>query len=264
MDEYIKNYDQYSKNIVYFFQLHYGGIGDYIKYFMYALSFCIKYKYKCYFIRRIPIIEKYLKLKYKQMYIEDKNITNFINIGEDDIPNVSENIYNFVQPLIFYKNYKDHCIDFNIQEVFEFSDEVITNSHKLLSKNISNYISVHLRLGDKFLETDKNFVTCPNDERTFNENDLFNFIETNMEKNIIFFCDNNCYKLKIKKKYNNVIITNSEIGHTGLDNTTDKQALDTITELYLLSNSEKIYYASISGFSFVASKFKNIPLIKIC
>ena len=70
-------------------------------------------------------------------------------------------------------------------------------------------------------------------------------------------------KSKIKNKFNNVIICDCDIGHTNHSNTTDKQALDTLTELYLLTNSEKIYYASESGFSLIAAKFKNVPLIKI-
>ena len=46
-------------------------------------------------------------------------------------------------------------------------------------------------------------------------------------------------------------------------NTTDKQTLDTMSEYYLLINSEHIFTASRSGFSKSASKFKNTPLSKI-
>jgi hypothetical protein len=261
MDDYIKNYEQYTKKVVYHFRLGSGGISDFVKFFMYALTLCIKYKYKCYYVTNNLAIEKYIKLKHKQMYIEPKDINNFRNIGESDLPNISEDVYNMVEPLVFFNTYKDNFIDINIEDVFEFSDEVIKNSHNLLS--ITNYISIHLRLGDKYLETDKSYILCPNDERKYNENDLFNFIETNKDKNIIFFCDNNHYKLKIKNKFNNVIICDCDIGHTNHSNTTDKQTLDTLTELYLLTNSEKIYYASESGFSLIAAKFKNIPLIKI-
>ena len=90
---------------------------------------------------------------------------------------------------------------------------------------------------------------------------MFNFIEENRNKNIIFFCDNKNCKLMLKEKYNNIIILNSNIGHTSLTNTTDTQILDAITELYIMTNSHEIYAASNSGFSIIASKFKNIPLI---
>ena len=58
-------------------------------------------------------------------------------------------------------------------------------------------------------------------------------------------------------------ITDTEIGHTSLNNTTEKQILDAITEFYLITQSTKIYAASHSGFSIVASKFKNVPCISI-
>jgi len=263
MDEYIKNYEDYTKKIVYRFNLGDGGFGDCIKFFMYALKWCIKYKYKCYYINNHRAIEKYIKLKHKQMYIELKDIKNVHTIDENDLHNISENIYNIVGPGTFHSTYTDNFIDINIQDVFEFSDEIIKNSDNLLSKNVNDYISIHLRLGDKYLETDNSFIRCPSDERKYNENDLFNCIESNKDQNIIFFCDNNSYKLKIKNLYNDVIICDCDIGHTDLFNTTDKQILDTLTEFYLMTNSEKIYYASASGFSVMAAKFKNIPFIKI-
>ena len=86
----------------------------------------------------------------------------------------------------------------------------------LFLNNDQNYISIHLRLGDKFLETDKVFVLCKEDVRTYNEEKLFELIEINYNKNILFFCDNNNYKLKIKTKYDKIIITDYDIGHTSL------------------------------------------------
>jgi hypothetical protein len=263
MEDYIKNFDHYPKKIVYNFILGRGGIGDCVKYFMYALILCIKYEYRLYYkINNLPI-EKYIKLKYPKMYIKTEDISNVRDVGENDFPYITEEDFNFVHPLVFFSNYRDKWIDINIQDVFEFSAEVLQNSHNLLKENITNYISIHLRMGDKFLECDKNYIRCPTDARHYLENRIFNCIEQNKDKNIIFFCDNNSYKLKIKSKYNNVFITDCDIGHTNHFNTTDKQTLDTITDIFLMAHSEKIYYASSSGFSAVAAKFKNIPLIDI-
>ena len=102
---------------------------------------------------------------------------------------------------------------------------------------------------------------CKNDTRSFSSEKIFKFIENNKDKSIIFFCDNNSEKLKIKNKYNNIIISTAQIGHTSLSNTTNKQILDSITEFYILSNSHLIYSASNSGFSQMASKFNNIKYI---
>jgi len=168
--------------------------------------------------------------------------------------------YYYITPRLFY-NEVGNNYNFGISpsEVFEFSDSV-----KLNAKNyISNYISIHLRLGDKYLETDRQYILCTNDCREYVESKLFECIESNLDKNIVFFCDNNSYRLKIKDKYKNIIITDCEIGHTGLLNTTDKQTLDAVTEFYIISRSEKIYAVSRSGFSMVASSFNNIPLINL-
>ena len=41
MDEYISKYDSFEKKVVYIFYRGIGGIGDYIKFFMYILKLCI-------------------------------------------------------------------------------------------------------------------------------------------------------------------------------------------------------------------------------
>ena len=64
----------------------------------------------------------------------------------------------------------------------------------------------------------------------------------------------------LKNKYNNINILNCHIGHTCLSNTTDVQTLDAVTEFYLMTKSEKIFSASNSGFSIMASKYRNIPI----
>ena len=259
MEEYIKNYETFDRIIVYNFNIQDGGIGDCIKFFMYILELCIKYKYKLYYQINNILLEKYLKLRYKQMY-NFGNIDNIPRICDMDTIYNIHNDYNIVIPSLFYKDFKYENITINIQDVFYFTDDVINNSYILLP-NISNYISLHVRLGDKYLETSSEFILCKDDIRSYSENNIFKFIEENY--NIVFFCDNNTYKKKIKEKYDKIIITNSDIGHTSLINTTEKQVLDAITEFYIMTESEKIYNASTSGFSIIASKFKNIPLINI-
>ena len=76
--------------------------------------------------------------------------------------------------------YKFHSILYDsitqkVSDYFYFTDEIKTNA---LYQNLSeNYISIHVRLGDKFLETDKANVLVKNDVRHFHEDILFDFIE---------------------------------------------------------------------------------------
>jgi hypothetical protein len=244
MDKYIQNYDSYTEKIVYDFQLGDGGIGDCIKFFMFLLEICAQNNIKLYYKRNNIDIEKYIQLKHLKMYFDEQRTT---------LPTV--------KPQQFYSTFK-YNFTIPIKDVFKFTEKVITNRNSLLSPQITNYISIHLRLGDKYLECDKQYVLCKNDTRLFSEETLCSFIEKNYTKQIFFCCDNNAYKSKIKSMYDKIIITACDIGHTSLSNTTEKQVLDAATELYILSQSELLYCASESSFSVVASKFNNIPLYK--
>jgi hypothetical protein len=249
MNIYIENYNVYKNNFVYNFDVGDGGIGDCIKFFMFTLEICMKTNTRLYYKQNNIEIEKYIKLKYDKMYINDYMINQLDNVQ-------------IINPCMYYS-----CINTNytidIKDVFYFTNEIKINCNNLFPSDITNYISIHLRVGDKFLETEQEFVVCKEDKRDFSEERLYKCIENNYNKNIFFCCDNNNYKLKIKEKYNNIIITNCDIGHTSLTNTTEKQVLDAITEFYILTNSEMIFSASYSGFSIIASKFNNIPLINI-
>lgn len=244
MKNYIKHFYSFEKIIVYDFKLGDGGIGDYLKFFMIILTHCMNNNKRIYCKFNDLEIQKYIKFKYE-----------FFNITTDEIHKLKNVVVE--RPQKYYK--KDHYnYNVNLNEVFVFDDSVKFNVKYIISKLPKTYISIHLRLGDKFLEVDKQFVYSKNDTREYSEKKLYSFIENNMNTNILFFCDNNAYKWKIKEKYGNILITDSEIGHTSFSNTSKKQILDTITEFYILSNSRSIYAASQSGFSVMASKFNDV------
>jgi hypothetical protein len=246
---------------VYDFKLGKGGIGDYIKFFMVMLTYCMRRNIKVYHKINNIGIEKHIRLKYDFLYVTTDDISKLENVT-------------IKTPKSLYRYRGQHySYDISVSEVFKFDNRVKINVPNILpyltpsaSKGYrlflpTNYISIHLRLGDKYLETDKKYVTVKEDKRVYSEKNIYKFIEDNYDKTIILFSDNNSYKLQIKKKYNNIIITNSHIGHTSLINTTDKQVLDAVTELYLLTNSQLIYMASKSGFSKIASLFNNVKCI---
>lgn len=247
LQNYINNLKNFKNSIVYEYKLGDGGLGDYLKFFMIILEKCIKNNIRFYCKINNLEIEKYIRLKYIIFYIKRNKIKKLKN-------------YTIRVPGDYYN---ENNFNFNIalNEIFYFVDNIKINVKNILSPLPKNYISVHLRMGDKFLETDQNFVVCKEDQRKYSEEAINKFIENNINKNIIFFCDNKNFKLKIKNKYKNVNITNAKIGHTALFNTSNKQVLDTITEFYILSNSQSIYAASASGFSLMASKFNKIPYI---
>lgn len=229
---------------------------------MYLLNICIENNLKLYYlINHIPV-EKYLKLKYSKFYINKEITPETLKIYQlEDFKNLKDDNYYTFHVSLLYDSFNYDLLQYKLDDIFYFTNEIIDNC--ISNLNYDNYISIHLRLGDLYLETDKKYICCIDDSRKYDIELIDKFIENYSHKKIIFFCDNNTFKLKMKEKYNYLIITNFEIGHTDLINTTDKQVLDTITEFYILSNSEHIFYASNSGFPIMASKFKNIPLSKI-
>ena len=247
MENYINNFYSYTDCIVYNFEIGFGGIGDCIRYFIYILENCMKNNQRLYYKKNNIEIENYLKLIYDFMYIDDLSSRNYTIVGPQQ-----------------YYDYS-HLLNSNIKisDVFYFSNEIIENSKIIFPTNITNYISIHLRLGDKFLEIPNKYKYVQDDTRCFNEENINKKIEKYKNDAIFFCCDNNSFRNKIKERYNNIIITTGEIGHTSFTNTSKKQVLDTITELYLLTKSQKIYSASQSGFSIIASLFNHIPFERI-
>jgi len=263
MDEYIDKYDTLDKVLIFIFKVGDGGIGDLVKFFTFLLNHCIKCDVKLY-CANLSNVGKYITMKYPKMCIDLQTVTTTPICQWSEIghltPGISYtcnvcamySIFPFGQPL------PNIDLDFPYDQVFEFSEEVKHNQSIIL-KPIEPYTSIHLRLGDLFLETDECFKQCPNDKRQFDLNIIDNVIR-NTPGPILFFCDNYSYKQQIQKTYANVTLTTGEIGHTSLSNTTDKQILDTVTEFYIMTKSEHIIASSYSGFSVMASRFHRKPI----
>lgn len=265
METYIKNFHKFQKFVVYNFGNCSGGIGDCIKFFLLLLEKCVQNNLRLYYKVNNTYLEKYLKLKFPQMYITGdkmKKCVNLQNIFNVNDVKVSDCFY-FVKLSLLYKLFTFSLLKIPASDVFTFSSEVLNRGNELLLDNVKEYTSIHLRLGDKHLETDMSHVPCKHDERKFNESTLIEYINENKSKNLVFFCDNNKYKNKLKEENPSLIIANSCIGHTSLSNTTNSQCLDAVTEFYLLTKSEEIVCASNSGFSLAAALFEKKTIVRL-
>jgi len=252
-----------DKVVIFIFQLGDGGIGDFVKFFTFLLHYCIQRDIKLY-CANLSNVGKYITMKYPKMCIDLQTVTTIPIYHLDQLDDLTPGfsytcgvgvmypIFPFGQPL------PNIDLDFPYDQVLEFSEEVKQNQSIIL-KPIEPYTSIHLRLGDRFLETDKCFVLCHQDERRFDIDKINNVIR-NTPGPIIFFCDNHSYKQIIQDTHVNVTLTTGEIGHTSLSNTTDKQILDTVTEFYIMTKSEHIISSSYSGFSIMASRFHRKPI----
>ena len=256
INEYFENYDKFQIKLVFCFSHLMGGIGDYIKFFSYLLYYCIKNDIRMYCLTG-NLLDSHIKLKYNQMYITSDKIINPV-MRPSSLDDMNDcNVHYIVFPTSMY-SYSVYDNIYSINDIFYFTDKVKENANTYC--NLSNYISIHIRLGDKYLDCDpKDNIIDPHHEKEFDENKLFKLIENNKYKKIIFFCENTKYKLKLKEKYDFITILNIKIGHTALGVINEEEFLNTITEYYIMTRSEMIYSNAESGFSITASKFYDIP-----
>ena len=256
INKYFENYDKFQIKLVFCFSHLMGGIGDYIKFFSYLFYYCIKNDIRMYCLTG-NLLDSHIKLKYNQMYITSDKIINPV-MRPSSLDDMNDcNVHYIVFPTSMY-SYSVYDNIYSINDIFYFTDKVKENANTYC--NLSNYISIHIRLGDKYLDCDpKDNIIDPHHEKEFDENKLFKLIENNKYKKIIFFCENTKYKLKLKEKYDFITILNIKIGHTALGVINEEEFLNTITEYYIMTRSEMIYSNAESGFSITASKFYDIP-----
>jgi len=270
LQQYLAEFDTYPVTFYYKFVLECGGIADCLKFFAHMLEYCIDHKVRLLYILNDIPIEKYIRVRHEKMRIHANKLPNnvrlvtqmsnrFHDMAACDDPNIG---YVF-EPYLFYNTFSFDKLSIPFSELFEFSPECEEKASQLFDfRSMSPYTAVHLRLGDKFLETDKRYVCCKNDVRQFDQKVLFDWLATDQQQQqpILFLCDNAAYKNSIKSKFSHIYVTEAKIGHTSFINTTDEQIVDTLAEFYLMANSSKIVAVSYSGFSLAAAKFHNTPI----
>ena len=254
-----------DKCVVYYFCRGWGGIGDYIKFMIGALHLCIQNNIYMY-VHCTDIISEYIQLIPDIMITTEQfNLiqSKSVEISGNELGQLGNSCaqYCIVKPGTFYdidKQILEYCRQYDLNCIFKFSD-VITKNAEQFTLNFP-YIAFHLRLGDKHLETDMNFVACRYDSRSYDEVAIFNHIEEQHKsgKSILFLSDNKQYKDKVKIKYPFVQVTHFAVGHTSLSNTNIDDFINAVTEFYLLTKAQHIFICSLSGFSLIASCFGNI------
>ena len=72
MEAYVSNYDSFTKEVVFIYD-EYGGIADYVKYFVFFLEICIKNNTRLYYLKTNKHFETHLMLTHDKMYITYEN-----------------------------------------------------------------------------------------------------------------------------------------------------------------------------------------------
>jgi len=257
-----------QKKLLFRFPLTNGGIGDMIKFFICALDIAIRYDLRICFLKSDNPITKYLLPKCQHIYVSEEDlqgcsilpISNHNQI-EEMIKNSDNTTVLVAAPVIFYDIPFYNIVDkYNISEIFKFSNDIYEMKK---DHNISEeYVSVHIRRGDKHIETSSSVKQVPHDSRPFDQTNFENMVNNlfNDNKSVMLFSDSMVFKKLMSKKFDKLQCLDLKIGHTTWTNTSDEQIKNTVFEFYILCNSIKIVANCVSGFSKMASAINKIDI----
>jgi hypothetical protein len=232
------------------------GFGDHIRGCIFMYQFCKNNHFNL----KINFSHHYLNdLFYCKNFVSLEDTKNAYYYFNHDNPNGIElfNNKHIFTNLFPIQNINEDCKKFLIDNCFTprlHFEKKINNIKDTLSVKDYEYNIIHLRLFDN-----EQF----NNDRFNRINHIINNIcESN--KKYILIGSNDIYLSKIEK--NEIIKTNLERCHVGLNNTTYQQIEDTMLEFMLMTTCNKIYQLSVydwgSGFSDTINKIYNIEVIK--
>jgi len=268
LDSYFSTILEKEQKLLFRFPLTNGGIGDMIKFFVCALDTAIKYDMRLCFLKSDNPITKYLLPKCEHIYIEAEELANSSIVSAENynqieqlIDSIDNNYTIQVLPCIFYDLQIYDIVDrYNISGLFTFSDDIyeMKKSHNIGEE----YVSVHIRRGDKHIEAVSSVKQVPHDSRPFEQTNFDNMINNlfNDNKSVMLFSDSMVFKKLMSKKFNKLLCLDLKIGHTTWTNTSDEQLKNTVFEFYVLCNSKKIVANCVSGFSKMASAINRIDI----
>jgi len=193
-------------------------------------------------------------IDYKLNTENDNNFINYLNNCKNYSNNIYINTINFPTHNISKKH-----LDF-MKYMLEPTDTIKIEINKILKEldlNFKNYITYHIRLGDEYLENQKNNI------KTNIIYKLLNNIVINNENKYLIVSDSISIKKFIKNKYPNVRYLMNEYKHSINSNIDDIK--NTLIDFYLMSFSKSIISYSIyphgSGFSKWCAITYEIPYI---
>jgi hypothetical protein len=255
-----------------------NGLGDFIRGSYFIIQFCIANDLKYTIDFSNHPISKFLKNSSNDNFIQRPEISEKINKFEDNNfqPNIKNGIEDslprcslkneikqYLNSQIIYNNaayiytnafpnnnpnkLQQDYIKYMLEPVDEIYDTVNTVL-KTLSLRKQEYMAIHIRLGDKYINT-----------KELKEQNIINKIKEklrllNQNKNYLLISDNNNIKNLISYEFPFIKIFTHEITHTGEGfELNDNSLKNTLVDFYLMSCSSRIMsfstYNHGSGFS---------------
>lgn len=271
-----------------------GGIGDFIRSALSFYSLCKRYGYEyyisfeenpilksCFIYKSVPT--EYINMDKISIRIEQKDIIfneDFFTTKVNDIINETNNInkviclYSNAIGIEKYENInliKEEFLN-NILIPSVSVQNYINLTYRQLDIFNNNYLSVHIRCGDKYIETENKQYNSKDKRLDIDNIEIYdkynNCIQTfikkyNIDLPILIHSDCNLFKKNLINLNNNYKILDIKISHIS-ENTgsTDEDSyIATVAEFYILANANIILAPyTYSGFSHIGSLINNKPL----
>ena len=194
---------------------------------------------------------------------KNDTMTKFVNyLCKLPIDNNNINIYNIVFPY-FEVSTEHQKVMCDILKPSQEMEEYVVSTLVKFELTKHNYIIIHIRSGDNFLNCiDKQFeLTYLNHIK----NDIIKLLNNHPNKCFLLIADNKFIKLYLSsKQIPRLYIMFNEIGHLGENTQLERnQVKNTMLDFYLFAYSSMIYafssYDHGTGFSFWCAKTYGIP-----
>jgi hypothetical protein len=194
---------------------------------------------------------------------KNETMSQFVNyLCASPIEDNNINIYNILFPY-FDVSAEHRKIMCNILKPSQEIKDYVVSTLKQFDLTEHNYISIHIRSGDNYLNcVDKQFNLAYLNHITNNITLLLNKYP---DKYFLLIADNNFIKLYLaSKQLHRLYIICNEIGHLGENTQLERNKVkNTMLDFYLFAYSSMIYafssYDHGSGFSFWCAKTYGIP-----
>lgn len=272
-----------SRILVYHFGENMGGLADMIKFLFHTVTVSVKFQMTL----KIDIthaIKRFLTINPLYQWDQTLSLKTVREINESDrnhhfsqitdplivIKPTDYYAYNINYDLLCdndFKNMNPNNFTYDLKQYMSFTNEINDQLQLITPKN--DYICIHVRLGDKYLEIapHRGFIYWDDRNVQDDEAKIRKIIASSSPTStpIYLLADNNAYKIKFKQQFEKLnIFTNQIFNISGSYNSPDydegiKQA---IVEFLFLTNAKQIHALTYSGFSLISSLIGQVPLFK--
>lgn len=237
-DEYCALAPTLDTAVVCEFGLTQGGIGDFFKIFAFSLELAIASRARI-LVRNTSPLAAFLHPKHAWMTdARGMRVVTTVN---------NAYWYNHAST----ETTQELCSALVLSDWFEMDASIVADARRLAPPTA--YTALHIRRGDKHLETNRANVACKDDERPFAASAIDAVCAR--EPVLLVVGDHAGTLRDLKARFPHVVLTGLEIGHTSLKGTPAPAVRAALVEFVMLGNARSIVASSTSGFPYLASRW---------